>query len=348
MLLAALRDLQWRRRRFVITVFGTALVFAMSLIMSALSNSFRVEVDRTLDRQAAAGWISAGDAPGAFSLGSFLLPADIAVIAAAVPGSAPAMYGSTIAVTDDGAKIDVTVFGLTDGAIGAPSHVIDGSPSLTHGVAIVPRSMGLAVGESFRLGVLPFLVGGVIGEASLLGGTPTVIVSLSDAQATLVEGAPLASTMLAPGSVTVPGYRTFTRGEVRDDFLRPLSNAMNAIDFVNILLWIVAALIVASVVYLTVLERTRDLAVFKASGATTARIASGVCLQAVVIAVAASLVGIGLAYLLAPAFPLEVVISTRSVITLPVLAVAVGVLAGLVGVRRVAAIEPATAFGGPS
>src|SRR6476660_9618257 len=40
MFVAALRDLQWRRRRFVITAIGTALVFAMSLLLSGLASAF--------------------------------------------------------------------------------------------------------------------------------------------------------------------------------------------------------------------------------------------------------------------------------------------------------------------
>ena len=115
----------------------------------------------------------------------------------------------------------------------------------------------------------------------------------------------------------------------------------------KVLLWIVAALIVASVVYLTVLERTRDFAVFKATGVSNRAIGAGICLQAVIISVVASLLGIVLAFLLSPLFPMDVVISTGSMVALPLLAVAVGVLAGLFGVRRTTKVAPATAFGGP-
>lgn len=38
MLIAALRDLQWRRRRFVIAIVGTAMVFAMTLVLTGLEN----------------------------------------------------------------------------------------------------------------------------------------------------------------------------------------------------------------------------------------------------------------------------------------------------------------------
>ena len=65
MIFAALRDLQWRRRRIVIAIVGTGLVFAMSLLMSGLANSFSVEVNRTLDRQGAHAsmWTSSVSCP---------------------------------------------------------------------------------------------------------------------------------------------------------------------------------------------------------------------------------------------------------------------------------------------
>ena len=49
MLRVTLRDLQWRRRRFVITIVGTSLVFAMTLLLTGLSNGFRVEANNTVD-----------------------------------------------------------------------------------------------------------------------------------------------------------------------------------------------------------------------------------------------------------------------------------------------------------
>ena len=52
-LMAALRDLQWRRRRFVIAILGTAVVFAMTLVLTGLANGFRVESRRALGADAA-------------------------------------------------------------------------------------------------------------------------------------------------------------------------------------------------------------------------------------------------------------------------------------------------------
>ena len=62
MLRAALRDLQWRRKRFVIAMAGVALVFAMGLVMTGLAASFSMEVDRTLDAIGADTWAVAQEA----------------------------------------------------------------------------------------------------------------------------------------------------------------------------------------------------------------------------------------------------------------------------------------------
>ena len=49
MLIAALRDMQWRKRRFVIAVLSTAIIFAMTLVLTGLANGFRVEAKKTVD-----------------------------------------------------------------------------------------------------------------------------------------------------------------------------------------------------------------------------------------------------------------------------------------------------------
>jgi putative ABC transport system permease protein len=116
---------------------------------------------------------------------------------------------------------------------------------------------------------------------------------------------------------------------------------------VAVLLWIVAALIVGSVVYLSALERLRDFAVFKAIGVSTRSILTGLGLQAVVLALLAAVVGVILSQLLAPLFPMNVVVPMSAYISLRVIAIAIGLLASAAGLRRAVAVDPALAFGGP-
>ena len=42
MLSAALRDMQWRRRRLVIAILSTGLVFAMTLVLTGLATAILV------------------------------------------------------------------------------------------------------------------------------------------------------------------------------------------------------------------------------------------------------------------------------------------------------------------
>jgi putative ABC transport system permease protein len=46
-LFVSLRDLQWRRRRFLIGIVATGLVFALAVVLTGISQSFINEVTRT-------------------------------------------------------------------------------------------------------------------------------------------------------------------------------------------------------------------------------------------------------------------------------------------------------------
>lgn len=133
---------------------------------------------------------------------------------------------------------------------------------------------------------------------------------------------------------------------MKSDALRPLKNAISSIGIVRLLLWLVAATIIGSVLYLQAMERTRDFAVFKATGTSTAAIGSGLALQAVVLSLASAVFAAALAIVLAPRFPLYVEIPTRALLLLPVVTVVVGLSSCLVTLRKIATIQPALAFGG--
>ena len=67
MLHAAARDLQWRRKRFAITVLGTGLVFAMTLVLSGLSASFRANGEQFADSLGADRYVYQDGANGPFT-----------------------------------------------------------------------------------------------------------------------------------------------------------------------------------------------------------------------------------------------------------------------------------------
>ena len=132
----------------------------------------------------------------------------------------------------------------------------------------------------------------------------------------------------------------------KDDLLEILGDAVQTINLVRMLLWIVAGLIVGSVVFLSAVERTRDFAVFKAIGAGTGGMAGGVVFQGLTVALASTLVGTALALLIGPTFPMNVTFTAAGLVTMPVIAVTIGLLASLFGLRRAVRVEQALAFGG--
>jgi putative ABC transport system permease protein len=338
---AALRDLQWRWKRFVIAMVGVALVFAMGLIMTGLSESFSLEVDRTLSALGAEAWAVSDAASGPFT--SFVtVPAGTAG-----PDASPLMV---LRQTTSGARTlaDIIVIGVEPGRLGSPraAHGVD----LTGpGQAVVDEALDVAgLGETFSAGGVTFQVVGTVSGQRLYAGLPVVYIALSDAQAMVVLGRPLATAFLFahPPSHLPAGLKTMSNSQVKADVLRPLRDARSSIAFVRLLLWIVAATIIGSVLYLQAMERTRDFAVFKATGTSTVEIGIGLALQAVVLSLAAAGLAALLAVLLAPLFPMHVEIPRSAFLLLPVVTVTVGLLASLVALRRTATVQPALAFGG--
>jgi putative ABC transport system permease protein len=137
-----------------------------------------------------------------------------------------------------------------------------------------------------------------------------------------------------------------TNEQVAKDTFHPLENAIASVDLVRALLWCIAAVIIGAVVYLSALERRRDFAVLKAVGATDRKLAGGLAVQAVLIAVVAVIIATGLQVLLRPAFPLRIRVPRADYWRVPLLAAVVGLLAAAAAMRSVVRTDPAVAFTG--
>jgi putative ABC transport system permease protein len=58
MLFAALRDMQWRKRRLIIAIASTAPIFGMTPVMTGLMNGFRAgRRERISVPRRGAGWV---------------------------------------------------------------------------------------------------------------------------------------------------------------------------------------------------------------------------------------------------------------------------------------------------
>ena len=70
-------------------------------------------------------------------------------------------------------------------------------------------------------------------------------------------------------------------------------------------------------------------------------------MQAVFVAVFSAAIGVLLAMVLGPMFPMRVDVPGGAYLLLPVVAITIGLIASLAGMRRAVTIDPAMAFGGP-
>ncbi len=349
MLKAALRDLQWRKRRFVIAIVGTGLVFAMTLVLTGLANGFRVEATRTVDSLGVDNYLIKSGAAGPF-LGSSPFPAAELQKAAQLPGVSTAVtlvYGSST-IPNGGTTGNVNVFGAPEGGPGLPAISTGRAPSANDEVA-VSSTMNRSVGQDVEIGSQTMKIVGIVTDSTALAGQPNVFVTVTGAQQLLYSGQQLISSIGLRGTPTdIPdGFRLVSRAAAMDDLLRALNGARKAMTLMAGLLWVVAASIVGSMIYVSALERTRDFAVFKAVGVPARSILGGLALQAVIVAILAALFGAGLSNLLGPLFPMRCDIPTTAFVALPVIAVVIGLLASVAGLRRAVTVDPAMAFGGP-
>jgi putative ABC transport system permease protein len=229
-----------------------------------------------------------------------------------------------------------------------PSTSEGRAPSTPEEVA-VSSVLGRHVGEDVQVGARTLRIVGIVPNSTALAKMPNIFLTTEGLQQLSYNGQPIITSI---GIVGTPkqlpdGYQTIDKAAGVNDLLRPVKVAVGSITIVAVLLWIVAVLIVGSVVYLSALERLRDFAVFKAIGVPARSILAGLALQAVIVALLAAVLGVILAQLLAPLFPMIVVVPAYAYISLPLIAIAIGLLASLAGLRRAVSVDPALAFGGP-
>jgi putative ABC transport system permease protein len=349
MLLAALRDMQWRRRRLVIAIISTGLIFAMTLVLIGLSNGFRVEAQRSADSLGVDTFVLKAGAAGPLLGATPFAQAELPQIAAEPGVDAAVPLACAASTVKDGAsRRNVTVFGAPGRGLGMPDMSEGRAPSAPDEVA-VSSTLDRHVGDVIQVGARTMRVVGIVPNSTALAKTPNIFLTTEGVQLLSYNGQPIISAIAIKGTPQrLPdGYQAVDRAAAATDLLRPVKVASGSITIVAGLMSIVAVLIVGSVVYLSALERLRDFAVFKAIGVPTRSILAGLALQAVIVALLAAVLGVVFSLVLGPTFPMLVVVPAVAYLGLPLAAIVIGLLASIAGFRRAVAVDPALAFGGP-
>jgi len=343
-ILLTLRDLRFRLVRFVVVVVLGAVVFALLFVMTGLVEQFNREPFDTVEAFGASAWILPEGVSGPFTASS-TMPASM-VDGVTADETAPVVTARS-SLTSDSISDEVILVGHEAGGLGSP-ETVEGRNATASGEATVDESLGIAVGSDINVGGTDFVVVGTTRDTTLLAGIPLVFTTLGDAQDLVFQSRDVISAVLVDGEVSAvpPDFVSVSVDDIGQDTLNPLDGAIASIDLVRVLLWIVAAVIIGAVVYLSALERQRDFAVLKAIGTSNRTLLSSLALQAVLVALASVALAAVIQVFLAPAFPLAVRVPGRAFWQLPLLAVVMALVAGAIGMRRVATSDPAAAFAG--
>lgn len=344
MILLTLRDLQHRLSRFAVVTLMSAIVFSLLFVMTGVSEQFEREPRDSVRAFGASTWVLPEGVPGPFTA-TAAMPKELAAQVTG-EGASPAVISRGSITTEDEAR-EIILVGHALGGLGTPPTV-DGRAVAAAGEAVVDNTVEARVGDRVLVGNQPFEVVGRTDSTTMFAGIPFVFVSLEDAQQLAFQSSGVVSVVLLSGTAaaTPPGTLAFTAAEVIDDSARPLERPIATINLVRYLLWLVAAMSIGAVVYLSALERLRDFAVLKAMGTSDRSLTVGLALQAVLVALGASAVAMIVQIFLADLFPLKVVVPGQAFWQIPLVAVIVALVASLAGLRKVSRCDPALAFSG--
>jgi putative ABC transport system permease protein len=343
-------DLRWRWRRFAVTTVGIALLFALTLLLTGYSQGFLLELERTQSMLGGDAYVI--DETGAGPMTSFVPFPSSSVDEIANSAGATGAYGmislGTSVTLEDG-SVDSQVIGLEPGSLPGLS-ISKGRDIQAPGEFVIDETaQGIDVGDTVIVGGVELVVVGESQHTTVLASRPMGFMVLADAQTAFVNGADLVTSVVVNGELTeLPaGLKSLTPKEMKDDLGDRLEEPREQIFFFQIMLWVLAFIIVAAVLYLAALERVRDFAVFKATGARTGDLMIALAVQSALLTLVAALVSIGLAHLLVPVQKGLISLPITAIWPLPVLALLIGIVGSAAGVRKAVTVDPAQAFGGP-
>lgn len=230
---------------------------------------------------------------------------------------------------------------------------------------VVDDSMGLEIGESVDVGGNDLKVVGIVDRMVFVFDTPMIFVDVRTAQAVVLANAIYVNTLLvktAEGQDPVEvaemyndpqrGIRRFavdtdTSAQTIDNILKNfVEEPMRGVQFLRVMLWLATAIVVGMITYVTTMEKTQEIGVMKAIGATNGYVLRLILWQVALTSIGGVLLGLGLALAAIPAFPITVVLSPVEAVVVCGLSITVCVAGGLVAARRALRVDPMVAFRG--
>lgn len=348
----AFRDIRAATGRFVLIGSVVGLVTLLIVMLTGLTAGLGKQNTSALEELAPDRFIATTGEDGTFTFTGSSVGADAAEAWAHTDGvESVAPLGITqtrMTAQHDGKKSteSLAVFGLSAGTTVAGSEVPAGG-------VLLPEDFADTAGDATTVdlggvdvqvaeGPAPDLQYSHLPVAFVDTGTWQQVAHTEDATVLMVDGAPADWDATA----TATGTTALT---VKDSFdgLGAYNSERGSLLAIQGLLYGISALVVVAFLSVWTIQRTRDIAVLRALGATKGYVFRDALGQAVVVVavgvVVGALVGLGLGALAGSVVPFSLSTSTVVVPGLGVLVL--GVVGALVATRRVLSTDPRTALG---
>ncbi|MFI7589125.1 ABC transporter permease [Spongisporangium articulatum] len=336
MLRVTLRGIRAHLVRFLLTAFAVTLGVALVAGTFVLTDSINQTFDKLIDQGTEGVDVTvrgqegaAGNAGGSFDAVRQGLPLSLQSRLAALPGVqrvSPDLQGSAVLVGKDGTPVrngGAPTLGFPFTADDPVVHIVEGRGPVNRTEVAVEKTTleksGLQVGDSTRalLGGTPGPVK-IVGEAQFdaaLAGATMVLVDPATARAewaadgttpsfslTAAEGVSAQQLKATVLNAHIPGAEVVTSAQVREETRDAIHKALGFITYFLLIFALVSllvgAFIIANTFSMLVAQRTRELALLRAVGASRGQVLRVVLGEAVVLGLFGSALGLGLGILL--------------------------------------------------
>jgi putative ABC transport system permease protein len=370
----ALRELAFARTRFGLMGAVIALIAVLMVMLSGLSSGLVVDgVSGLLRSPIHAVAFEEGTKTDSAFTRSEVTTAQRDAWAAQDDVEAAELLGTSIvnAKNDDGTPVDLTLFGVEMGGFVAPDAA-EGEPLAAEGQVVLSSSAkdeGVELGDVITLDRLgtPLEVVGFTADQRTFGHVDIGFISLRTWQEVHAGASPgeqvgadaydVASVValrgvngsapdLAAGDAAA-GTTARTIDEAFDSSPGYTAELMT-MQLIQAFLYAISALVVGAFFTLWTVQRTRELAVMRAIGASTRYLLTDGVLQATVLLVTAVAVGVGVglgfgALLLGTGMPFA--LEAAPIVTGAALLLGLGLAGAAVATARIASVDPVTALG---
>ena len=370
-----LKDMAYRRTRVVLTAIGITVLILLILFLGGIMNGMRIQATQYVESTGADIWISAEGSGGAFIGFSMLIEESMGPLNYAEglrPNSASPLVFAQARPIIRGKPSKAIVVGYRQGKLGGPPHVLEGrmfdksefenySPEyVPPRQVVVDEKMNLEIGERIVIGGKELKVVGKVKSLMFVLDTPLLFMDVRTAQDVLLGSYPRVNMMIAksakgvtPEKVAKQFRDSLWKIEVRtlkqtiDDIIDYyVVSPMRAVTFLRVMLWLAAGILVGMITYVTTLEKTQEIGVLKAIGASNMYVMQLILKQVVLISIVGVLCGLILAFIFAAAAPIFVSIHLLESIIVAVISFLVCCLSGYLAARKAVAVDPMLAFRG--